>query len=105
LRVFAQAVGFSPPIMITDADPAMNVVIAQTYLLTRHLHCIWHIGQNLLKNLRNKLQSEYEGFAKAFFQCRNRLEIDIFEHKYSELIEKYPAAQTYLERLLKSKKA
>jgi hypothetical protein len=52
--------------MITDANPAMDAAIAQIYSQTKHLHCIWHIGQNIPKNLKSKLHGNYEEFAKKF---------------------------------------
>ena len=53
--------------MITNANPAMDAAIAQIYPQTRHLYCIWHIGQNLPKNLKSKLHSNYEEFTKKIF--------------------------------------
>ncbi|CAI2191108.1 7366_t:CDS:2, partial [Funneliformis geosporum] len=83
--------------MITDADPAIDVAIAQIYPQIRHLHCIWHIGQNIPKNLKSKLHSDYEEFAKKFFQCRNKLSIENFEDDYIKLIEDYPNAKAGMQ--------
>ncbi|CAG8805198.1 38875_t:CDS:2, partial [Gigaspora margarita] len=91
LRMLVQATNLSLPIMITDTNLAMNAAI--------------HIGQNVLKNLRNKLLEKYKDFSKAFFRYYNRLEIIDFEQQFSELIEKYPIVQTYLNHLYKSKKS
>jgi hypothetical protein len=105
LRVLLQALGIYPTVMITDANPAMDAAIAQIYPQTKHLHCIWHIGQNIPKNLKSKLQGSYEEFAKRFFQCRNKLSIEGFENGYMKLIEDYPSTKSYLERLYESKKS
>ena len=67
LRVILQSLCIYLAVIITDADPAMDAAIAQIYPLTKHLHCIWHIGQNLPKNLKGKLCEDYEIFAKKFF--------------------------------------
>ncbi|CAG8625274.1 2400_t:CDS:2, partial [Racocetra persica] len=105
VEVIQQALGLCPPVIITDADPAMDAAIVQTYPKMRYLHCIWHIGQNLPKNLKNKLYGNYEDFAKKFFQCHNKLSIESFEYEYVKLIEDYPAAASYLKHLYKSKKS
>lgn len=103
MGVIIQTLGIYPLVMITDADPAIDAAIAQIYPLTKHLHCIWHIGQNLPKNLKGKLREDYETFAKNFFQFWNKLNIETFECEYAKLIENYPTAKSYLERLYKSK--
>jgi hypothetical protein len=97
LRVLLQVLGIYPTVMITDADPAIDAAIAQIYSQTKHLHCIWHIGQNIPKNLKSKLQGSYEEFAKRFFQCCNKLNIEGFENGYMKLIEDYPSTKSYLE--------
>ncbi|CAG8545452.1 13217_t:CDS:2 [Ambispora leptoticha] len=40
LRVIQQTLGLCSPVIITDADPAMDVAIVQTYAKMRYLHCI-----------------------------------------------------------------
>ncbi|CAG8855438.1 20348_t:CDS:1, partial [Gigaspora margarita] len=42
--------------ILTDADPAMSLVILTIMPLTQHLHCIWYINQNLQKKLKEKLE-------------------------------------------------
>ncbi|CAG8831197.1 23504_t:CDS:2, partial [Gigaspora margarita] len=37
---------------MTDADPAIDSAIKRVYENTRSLHCIYHINQNLPKNLK-----------------------------------------------------
>ncbi|CAI2176926.1 12028_t:CDS:1 [Funneliformis geosporum] len=105
LKVILQAYGIYLTVMITDADPAMDVAIAQIYSQTRHLHCIWHIDQNIPKNLKSKLHDDYEEFAKKFFQYHNKLSIENFEHDYIKLIEDYPNVKGYLKRLYESKES
>ena len=105
LRIMLQVLHIYPAVMITNADPTMDAAITQIYPQMKHLHCIWHISQNIPKNLKGKLHGNYEEFAKKFFQCRNKLSIKCFEHDYIKLIEDYPSAKNYLERLYKSKKS
>ncbi|CAG8845657.1 24603_t:CDS:2, partial [Gigaspora margarita] len=41
--------------IITDNDLAVNAAIASILSDTNHIYCIYHIGQNLIKNLKGKL--------------------------------------------------
>ena len=52
-------------VIITDNDLVIDTAIANLMPDTYHIHCIYHIGQNLLKNLKSKLGSEYNDFIKA----------------------------------------
>ncbi|CAG8694646.1 8183_t:CDS:2 [Funneliformis mosseae] len=103
LGVINQILGIYPLVIITDADPAIDTTITQIYLLTKHLHCIWHIELNIPKNLKERLCEDYKTFAKKFFQCWNKLNIETFECKYANLIENYLTVKSYLEWLYKSK--
>src|SRR5579859_6557757 len=100
-----QVLHIYPAVMITNADPAIDAAITQIYPQMKHLHCIWHISQNIPKNLKGKLHGNYKEFAKKFFQYRNKLSIKCFEHDYIKLIEDYSSAKNYLEWLYESKKS
>src|SRR6266540_2884215 len=51
-----------PLVFITDADPAADAAIGQVYLTTYSIYCIFHINENLLKNLKSKLYDQYNNF-------------------------------------------
>jgi len=67
-----------PLVFVTDADPAMDAAISQTYETTYPIHCIFYISENLPKNTKSKLSDQYENFVRDFYQCRNSLCEDLF---------------------------
>jgi hypothetical protein len=89
-----------PMVFVTDADPAMDAAIVQIYETTYPIHCIFHISENLPKNLKAKLGNEYDSFVQDFFLCRNSLCEELFYERWTKLIEKYPNANHYLMRAL-----
>ncbi|PKK58009.1 hypothetical protein RhiirC2_671039, partial [Rhizophagus irregularis] len=67
---------------------------------THHFLCIFHIQENLRKNLAGKLGKEYQTFYKEFLHTRNSLFLDDFSRRWTRLLEKYPQTQEYLNRTL-----
>src|SRR5687767_7052722 len=74
--------------------------IAQTYETTHSVHCIYHINENLPKNVKSKLGDQYENFIQSFFSYCNSLCEELFYERWSKLIEKYPSIKDYLMRAL-----
>ncbi|GBC14148.2 protein FAR1-RELATED SEQUENCE 5-like [Rhizophagus irregularis DAOM 181602=DAOM 197198] len=68
-----EATGISPKVFVTDSDPAVSGAVATLFSDTFHMHCIWHIGQNLPKQLKGKLGSNFDNFMKDFYMTRNSL--------------------------------
>src|SRR2546421_2577954 len=91
-----------PLVFVTDADPAMDAAIAQMYETTHSVHCIYHINENLSKNVKSKLGDQYENFIQSLFSCHNSLYEELFYERWSKLIEKYPSTKDYLMRALYS---
>ncbi|CAG8570500.1 5472_t:CDS:2, partial [Scutellospora calospora] len=60
----------APHVIFTDADPALIAAIRDKFLTTHTLHCIFHIAQNLLLNLKNILRDHYDEFIKDFFEVQ-----------------------------------
>ena len=89
-----------PLVFVTDADPAADAAIAQIYEATYPIHCIFHISENLPKNLKSKLHEQYESFVHDFFLCRNSLCQENFNERWSQLIENYSNVKDYLMRAL-----
>lgn len=89
-----------PLVFVTDADPAADAAIKQVYETTYPIHCIFHISENLPKNLKSKLHNQYESFVHDFFLCRNNLCEEGFYKQWSRLIETYPNVKDYLMRAL-----
>ncbi|CAG8555066.1 2055_t:CDS:2 [Dentiscutata erythropus] len=73
-------------------DAAIDTIYSDSY----PLHCIYHISQNLIRNLKAPLDNKYNNFAKDFFLCRNDLSPAGFEKQWCKLIAIYSNAAKYL---------
>ncbi|CAG8458903.1 16845_t:CDS:2 [Cetraspora pellucida] len=51
---------------VTDVDPAIIATISIVFPKTRHMQCLYHLYQNLSKNLRLCLVTLYQDFLKDF---------------------------------------
>ncbi|CAG8782193.1 18064_t:CDS:2, partial [Racocetra fulgida] len=99
------ATGILPRILMTDEDLSMKYVVAHDLPNTKHLFCLYHLSQNLLKNLRCKLGMQYTDFIKDFYLARNSLSESVFEARFTNLLNNYPAASSYLQKLFLSKES
>jgi hypothetical protein len=85
-------------VIITDMDPAMDAACKIIYKNTYHIHCIWHLSQNLPKRLKSKLgTTNFKAFINEFWKAQNALCVDVFELRFQALMEKYPEACDYLQ--------
>jgi hypothetical protein len=96
--------GVYPRVIFTDSDPSMIHSIKEIYPNTQHLLCIFHIDLNLRKKLKGKLGSQFEEFHHKFYVCRNSLCEELFECRWNQLVNQYPAAAKYLSESLYAKK-
>ena len=69
-------------VFVTDGDLAVNGAVAIQFPDAFHMHCIWHIGQNLPKQLKGKLGSSFNDFIKDFYKARNSLTERQFYERY-----------------------
>ena len=95
--------GLIPLVFMTDSDPAVDAACIRVYKDCYAMHCIYHINQNLYKNLFGPLGENYSQFLSEFYNARNSLSQERFEHLFFELIEKYGQISSYLNKLYKSK--
>jgi hypothetical protein len=58
LQQILNATGIEPKVILTDMDSTMDVACRSIYKNTYHIYCIWHLSQNLIKNLKSKLGVE-----------------------------------------------
>ncbi|CAG8645038.1 25258_t:CDS:2, partial [Gigaspora rosea] len=100
-----KATGILPRILMTDEDLSIKYVVAHNLPNTKYLFCLYHLSQNLLKNLRSKLGEQYADFINDFYSTRNSLSESVFETRFTNLLNKYPAASSYLRKLFLSKKS
>jgi MULE transposase domain len=77
-----EATGVAPKVFVTDGDPAVNAAVAIQFPNAFHMHCIWHISQNLPKQLKGKLGSSFNDFIKDFYKARNSLTERQFYERY-----------------------
>ena len=91
-------------VFITDSDPGMDAAIDSQYNTTYLLHCLYHISQNLLRNLKAPLGSTFNDFLTDFYMCQNILSPVDFDSQWNNLIVTYPKAANYLNSELYSSK-
>ncbi len=75
--------------MVTNSDPAVNAAVIVLFSDAFHMHCIWHISQNLLKQLKGKLDSGFSDFMKSFYTARNSLRKEQFNERYYYCIHSF----------------
>lgn len=95
--------GLIPLVFMTDSDPAVDAACIRVYKGCYAMHCIYHINQNLHKNLFGPLGENYSQFLNEFYNARNSLSQERFERLFHELVEKYKQISNYLNNLYKSK--
>ncbi|CAG8799128.1 24451_t:CDS:10 [Gigaspora margarita] len=69
---------------------AMKYIMAHDFPNTKHLFCLYHLSQKISKNLRSKLSKQYADFIKDFYLARNSLNKNVFETRFTNLLNKYP---------------
>ena len=90
LNCYKEAVGICPTLILTDADPGVTASIAEVLPGARHLWCLWHLHQNLRKNLGRILDDRYSQFATHFKRTQQHISESIFKSKYDELKKRWP---------------
>ena len=97
LQQYRSVVTVPPKIVLTDADPGSTAAVAIVFPTARHLWCLWHIHQNLRKNLGNKLGSRYCDFSAQFKAVQRQVSETVFWHQYNQLKSTWPDAVPYLD--------
>ena len=97
LQQTLDATGLKPRVILTDMNPAMISAYQNIYKDTYHIHCIWHMSQNIPKRLKRKLKTvDFKTFNKDFWKTRNSLCVEVFEQRFQELLEKFPDSNNYM---------
>ncbi|PKC56270.1 hypothetical protein RhiirA1_474245 [Rhizophagus irregularis] len=78
----------------TDFEPGLINAISQVFPNTQYFLCLFHIWQNIIKHLKTPLGSNFNNFSKAFYSCRNSLNIEIFEQRWEFMIKIFPDIQS-----------
>lgn len=100
LRCCLEACEVPPLTFVTDGDPAMIAAAAVIFPEAHHIQCLFHIYQNLQKNLRSCLGSFYQEFLKDFRAIQRSYCETVFEKRSQNLTEKYAAGERYINGLL-----
>jgi MULE transposase domain len=105
LRCCLEACEIPPLTFVTDADPAMIAATSVVFPEANHMQCLFHIYQNLPKNLRSCLGSSlYQEFLKDFREIQRSYCEDVFERRTQGLVEKYAAGGKYITTMLLNRK-
>ena len=89
-----------PKSIWTDSEPGLINAISQVFPNTPHFYCLYHIWQNVIKNLKGKLGENFYPFSKAFYLCRNALSVELFEIRWKSMISNFPECERYMNRTL-----
>ncbi|CAB1098138.1 unnamed protein product [Ectocarpus sp. CCAP 1310/34] len=103
LEEFKAARGAAPDMFLQDADAAMGLAADKVFPDARKRRCMWHLGQNLMKNLKKVLGSAFQAFLDQFYKTRGRLTESGFEEEYAKLVETFPKAKEYMAYLYKDR--
>lgn len=82
----------------SDFDLALDTAVSY-FINVWHGLCIHHMGGNLAKNLASILNVLFQSFQEAFWQVYNSISPAIFEAKWNQLLEDYPLARDYLQKV------
>ena len=104
-RSCLEACEIPPLTLVTDGDPAVLSAISIVFPKTRHIQCLYHIYQNLPKNLRSCLGSSlYQEFLKDFKLIQRSHCESVFEQRSQGIVEKYEAGRKYITTMLLNRK-
>src|SRR6266516_3470438 len=87
---------YTPQVFITDTDPRMDAAIDSQYSSAYSLHCLYHISQNLICNLKALFGNAYNNFLKDFYTCQNILPPTEFDFQWLNLTTTYRKTADYL---------
>ncbi|CAB4391508.1 unnamed protein product [Rhizophagus irregularis] len=86
-------------------DPAMIAAVSTVFPEVHHMQCLFHLYQNLPKNLRSCLGSSlYQEFLKDFRAVQRSHCEKVFEQRSQNLVEKYAAGEIYISTVLLNQK-
>eukprot|EP00904_Undaria_pinnatifida_P004777 jgi/Undpi1/142/HiC_scaffold_1.g00141.m1 len=99
LEQFKAARGAAPDVFLQDADAAMTLAAEEVFEDAKKRRCAWYLGQDIIKNLKSVLGSTFQDFLDQFHKTRGRLTESGFEEEYAKLVETFPKAKSYMEKL------
>ncbi|CAG8749489.1 8997_t:CDS:2, partial [Racocetra fulgida] len=100
LKCCLDACEIPPLTFVTDADLAMIAAASIVFLKSHHIQCLYHLYQNLSKNLRPRLGPLYQEFLKDFKSIQRSHCESVFERRSQGLAEKYVVEEKYIVTIL-----
>jgi hypothetical protein len=59
--------GIVPTVIISDADTSLDAALKTFLPNAKHIHCMFHIRQNLDRHVQNTLGENYRDFLSKFY--------------------------------------
>jgi hypothetical protein len=88
--------GISPSVLLSDADTGLDAAVKSFLPNVKHVHCIFHIRQNLDRHVQRPLGENYKEFLSKFYSVRNSLNETLFNIRWEQLNELFPCINDYL---------
>ncbi|CAG8552747.1 6243_t:CDS:2 [Cetraspora pellucida] len=82
--------------ILTDKDLAMLSFIRNELSHVKHQLCIWHLEQNIVKNLTGKLGNRFLAFSKDFKITMMQNTEKMFKTSWNYLLVEYPEVESYM---------
>ncbi|CAG8690699.1 1467_t:CDS:1, partial [Cetraspora pellucida] len=87
---------YSIQTLLTDREHALISAVRTEAPHIKHQLCIWHVEQNIIKNLNNKLKERFISFIKDFKVIMFEAIEKQFEVLWDRLLAEYPEANSYM---------
>jgi len=78
-----------PLVIVTDRDLALINAIEECFPMARHILCIWHINQCVMKNCSAVLGSFFPDFCDSWQTLIHSSSTDSYQQKWVAMCEKY----------------
>ncbi|KAG7553461.1 Zinc finger SWIM-type [Arabidopsis thaliana x Arabidopsis arenosa] len=81
-------------VFISDRHQSIKKAVMTVYPNAHHVHCIWHLSQNL----RLRAKTDKDGAAKKFLECAHAYTESEFNREYGIFRSRWSNAADYLDR-------
>ncbi|KAF7362848.1 hypothetical protein MVEN_00634600 [Mycena venus] len=88
-----------PELFVSDRSGALIAVVVLVLIFTFHIYCLSHLLENVDRNLGRVLGDAWRSFLPDFWACYRAVSPEDFETQWQALVQRYPAARSYLTDL------
>ncbi|KAF7349836.1 hypothetical protein MVEN_01284100 [Mycena venus] len=100
LRCHLRATGdIHPELFVSDRSGALIAAVVLVLIFTFHIYCLSHLLENVDRNLGRVLGDAWRSFLPDFWACYRAVSPEDFETQWQALVQRYPAARSYLTDL------